>query len=122
MLRKRASSDKFVEFFGDGLANLSLRSPSRATIANMAPGHGSALWPVRSMGDGALSGALGHAPPRALSRLVSATTSRQAQGMRWRNQGAQAARYTDERRARPGTVVSGQPRRAEPAAPDHACP
>ena len=35
MLRKRGVVDKFVEYFGDGLANLPLAD--RATIANMAP-------------------------------------------------------------------------------------
>src|SRR5207302_10130055 len=39
MLRKKGVVDKFVEFFGDGLANLPLAD--RATIANMAPEYGS---------------------------------------------------------------------------------
>ena len=38
MLRKHGVVSKFVEFFGPGLANLSL--PDRATIANMAPEYG----------------------------------------------------------------------------------
>jgi len=38
MLRKHGVVGKFVEFFGPGLANLSL--PDRATIANMAPEYG----------------------------------------------------------------------------------
>ena len=44
--RRRASSGKFVEFYGDGLSALSL--PDRATIANMAPEYGAtiALFPV----------------------------------------------------------------------------
>ena len=38
MLRKQGVVDKFVEFYGDGLANLPLAD--RATIANMAPEYG----------------------------------------------------------------------------------
>jgi aconitate hydratase len=46
MLRKKGVVEKFVEFFGDGLAHLSL--PDRATIANMAPEYGATigLFPV----------------------------------------------------------------------------
>ncbi|MCS6936197.1 MAG: aconitate hydratase AcnA [Candidatus Bipolaricaulota bacterium] len=38
MLRKKGVVDKFVEFYGEGLSQLSL--PDRATIANMAPEYG----------------------------------------------------------------------------------
>lgn len=38
MLRTRGVVDKFVEFFGNGLATLTL--PDRATVANMAPEYG----------------------------------------------------------------------------------
>ncbi|HEY3245897.1 MAG TPA: aconitate hydratase AcnA [Phycisphaerae bacterium] len=38
MLRKKGVVDKFVEFYGPGLASMSL--PDRATIANMAPEYG----------------------------------------------------------------------------------
>ncbi|MGE5123888.1 MAG: aconitase family protein, partial [Acidobacteriaceae bacterium] len=41
MLRKKGVVDKFVEFFGPGLASLSL--PDRATIANMAPEYGATI-------------------------------------------------------------------------------
>ncbi len=41
MLRKHGVVEKFVEFFGDGLATLSL--PDRATIANMAPEYGATM-------------------------------------------------------------------------------
>jgi aconitate hydratase len=41
LLRKKGVVDKFVEFFGDGLANLPLAD--RATIANMSPEFGSTL-------------------------------------------------------------------------------
>lgn len=41
MLRKAKVVGKFVEFFGDGAASLSL--PDRATIANMAPEYGATM-------------------------------------------------------------------------------
>ncbi len=41
MLRKRGVVGKFVEFFGDGVAALTL--PDRATIGNMAPEYGATL-------------------------------------------------------------------------------
>jgi aconitate hydratase len=41
MLRKKGVVDKFVEFYGDGLSNMSL--PDRATIANMAPEYGATM-------------------------------------------------------------------------------
>ena len=46
MLRKRGVVGKFVEFFGDGLANLSLAD--QATIGNMSPEFGStcAIFPI----------------------------------------------------------------------------
>ena len=41
MLRKRGVVGKFVEFYGEGLASLSLAD--RATIANMAPEYGATM-------------------------------------------------------------------------------
>jgi aconitate hydratase len=41
MLRKKGVVDKFVEFFGEGMAALSI--PDRATIANMAPEYGATM-------------------------------------------------------------------------------
>ena len=41
MLRKKGVVDKFVEFYGPGIAALSL--PDRATIANMAPEYGATM-------------------------------------------------------------------------------
>ncbi|MBS0189508.1 MAG: aconitate hydratase AcnA [Phycisphaerales bacterium] len=41
ILRKKGVVDKFVEFFGEGLAALSV--PDRATIANMAPEYGATM-------------------------------------------------------------------------------
>ena len=46
MLRERGVVGKFVEFYGDGLANLPLAD--RATIGNMSPEMGAtcAIFPV----------------------------------------------------------------------------
>jgi aconitate hydratase len=41
MLRKKGVVEKFVEFYGVGLSNISL--PDRATIANMAPEYGATM-------------------------------------------------------------------------------
>ena len=41
MLRKKGVVDKFVEFYGEGLAWMSL--PDRATIGNMAPEYGATM-------------------------------------------------------------------------------
>ena len=41
MLRKKGVVEKFVEFYGPGLASMSL--PDRATIANMAPEYGATI-------------------------------------------------------------------------------
>lgn len=48
MLRKRGVVGKFVEFFGDGVQNLSLAD--RATISNMAPEYGATMgyFPIDS--------------------------------------------------------------------------
>ena len=88
-LRKQGVVDKFVEFFGDGLANLPLAD--RATIANMAPEYGSTcgIFPI----DGEtiryleLSG-------RPSERIELVTAYARTQGL-WRNQGEQPAVYTD---------------------------
>jgi aconitate hydratase len=89
MLRKKGVVDKFVEFFGDGLANLPLAD--RATIANMAPEYGSTcgIFPIdeETIRYLELSGR-----PRPRIDLVSAYAK--AQGM-WRNNGDPAASYTD---------------------------
>ena len=49
MLRKHGVVEKFVEFFGEGMADLSL--PDRATIANMAPEYGATcgFFPIDSV-------------------------------------------------------------------------
>jgi aconitate hydratase len=89
MLRKKGVVDKFVEFFGDGLANLPLAD--RATIANMAPEYGSTcgIFPIDDETIRYLE--LSGRPPERIE-LVRAYAK--AQGM-WRVQGAPPAQYTD---------------------------
>jgi aconitate hydratase len=113
MLRKKGVVDKFVEFFGDGLANLPLAD--RATIANMAPEYGSTcgIFPIdtETMRYLELSGR-----PRERLELVSAYAK--AQGM-WRNQGAMPARYTNELELDLGKV---EPSLAGPRRPQDRVP
>jgi aconitate hydratase len=113
MLRKKGVVDKFVEFFGDGLANLPLAD--RATIANMAPEYGSTcgIFPIdaETVRYLELSGR-----PRERLELVSAYA--RAQGM-WRNEGALPARYTDELALDLGTV---EPSLAGPRRPQDRVP
>jgi aconitate hydratase len=89
MLRKKGVVDKFVEFFGDGLANLPLAD--RATIANMAPEYGSTcgIFPIdkETVEYLALSGR-----PKEQIELVQAYAKHQ--GM-WRENRAPQAAYTD---------------------------
>jgi aconitase A len=90
LLRKKGVVDKFVEFFGDGLANLPLAD--RATIANMAPEYGSTcgIFPIdaETLRYLELSG-------RTRERIALVSAYAKAQGL-WRNEGAPPARYTDE--------------------------
>jgi aconitase A len=113
MLRKKGVVDKFVEFFGDGLANLPLAD--RATIANMAPEYGSTcgLFPIdnETIRYLELSG-------RPRERIDLVTTYAKAQGM-WRNQGAKPARYTDELELDLSTV---EPSLAGPRRPQDRVP
>jgi aconitate hydratase len=89
MLRKKGVVDKFVEFFGDGLANLPLAD--RATIANMAPEYGSTcgIFPIdeETIRYLELSG-------RSRERIDLVQAYAKHQGM-WRTQGQKAADYTD---------------------------
>jgi aconitate hydratase len=89
MLRKKGVVDKFVEFFGDGLANLPLAD--RATIANMAPEYGSTcgIFPIdeETIRYLELSG-------RSKERIDLVTAYAKHQGM-WRTQGQKTADYTD---------------------------
>jgi aconitate hydratase len=89
MLRKKGVVEKFVEYFGDGLANLPLAD--RATIANMAPEYGSTcgIFPIdeETIRYLELTGR-----PKEQVELVAAYAK--AQGL-WRVTGAAAAQYTD---------------------------
>ncbi|MGH8309952.1 MAG: aconitate hydratase, partial [Steroidobacteraceae bacterium] len=89
MLRKKGVVDKFVEFFGDGLANLPLAD--RATIANMAPEYGSTcgIFPIdeETVRYLELSG-------RLREQIDLVTAYAKAQGL-WRVNGAKPATYTD---------------------------
>ena len=89
MLRKKGVVEKFVEYFGDGLANLPLAD--RATIANMAPEYGSTcgIFPIdeETIRYLELTGR-----PREQVELVGAYAK--AQGL-WRLTGAAAAQYSD---------------------------
>lgn len=89
MLRKRGVVDKFVEFFGDGLANLPLAD--RATIGNMSPEFGStcAIFPIDIETIRYLE--LTGRPPEQLA-LVEAYAKHQHL---WRDNGQRAADYTD---------------------------
>ncbi len=89
MLRKKGVVDKFVEFFGDGLANLPLAD--RATIGNMSPEFGStcAIFPIdaETVRYLRLSG-------RGEEHIALIEAYARAQGM-WRENGQAAAQYTD---------------------------
>src|SRR5687767_9868906 len=89
MLRKRGVVEKFVEFFGDGLAQLPLAD--RATIANMAPEYGATcgIFPVdeETLRYLRLTG-------RAEDQIALVREYAKAQGM-WRFDGAPDPEYTD---------------------------
>jgi aconitate hydratase len=89
MLRKKGVVDKFVEFFGDGLAQLPLAD--RATISNMSPEFGStiAFFPIdeETLQYLTLTG-------RSAEQVALVEAYAKAQGM-WRVNGADAAHYTD---------------------------
>ena len=112
-LRKHGVVDKFVEFFGDGLANLPLAD--RATIGNMSPEFGStcAIFPIdeETLRYLRLSGR-----PAELIQLVEDYA--RAQGM-WRIDGATPADYTDVLELDLGTV---EPSLAGPSRPQDRVP
>ena len=89
MLRKKGVVDRFVEFFGDGLANLPLAD--RATIGNMSPEFGStcAIFPIdaETVRYLRLSG-------RTEEQIALVEAYAKAQGL-WRENGQAAAQYTD---------------------------
>jgi aconitate hydratase len=108
MLRKRGVVEKFVEFFGDGLAQLPLAD--RATIANMAPEYGATcgIFPVDDVTLDYLR-LTGRAEPQiALVREYA-----KKQGL-WREDGAADALYTDVLHLDLGSV---QPSLAGPKRP-----
>jgi aconitase A len=113
MLRKKGVVDKFVEFFGDGLANLPLAD--RATIANMAPEYGSTcgIFPIdaETVRYLELSG-------RTRERIELVSTYAKAQGI-WRNQRATPARYSDQLELDLGAV---EPSLAGPRRPQDRVP
>ncbi|MEO8314864.1 MAG: aconitate hydratase AcnA [Pseudomonadota bacterium] len=113
MLRKKGVVDKFVEFFGDGLANLPLAD--RATIGNMSPEFGStcALFPIdeETIRYLTLSG-------RPAEQVALVETYAKAQGM-WRINGQTAADYTDVVELDLGTV---EPSLAGPSRPQDRVP
>ena len=98
ILRKKGVVEKFVEYFGDGLASLPLAD--RATIANMAPEYGSTcgIFPVdeETLRYLELSG-------RPAEQIALVEAYAKAQGM-WRYNGAAAANYTDVIELDLGTV------------------
>jgi aconitate hydratase len=89
MLRKKGVVDKFVEFFGDGLASLPLAD--RATIANMAPEFGSTcgIFPIdeETIRYLELTG-------RPADQVALVEAYAKAQGL-WRTNGMREADYTD---------------------------
>jgi len=113
MLRKKGVVDKFVEYFGDGLASLPLAD--RATIANMAPEYGSTcgIFPIdeETVRYLELSG-------RPRERIDLVTAYAQHQGL-WRNHGEKPAQYTDVLELDLGTV---EPSLAGPRRPQDRVP
>src|SRR5690606_22446894 len=113
LLRKKGVVDKFVEFFGDGLANLPLAD--RATIGNMSPEFGStcAIFPIdeETIRYLRMSGR-----PEEQIALVEAYARHQ--GM-WRVNGAEPASYTDVLELDLGTV---EPSLAGPSRPQDRVP
>jgi len=89
MLRRKGVVDRFVEFFGDGLAALPLAD--RATLANMAPEFGSTcgIFPIdeETIRYLELTG-------RSAEQIALVEAYARAQGM-WRTNGMREADYTD---------------------------
>jgi aconitate hydratase len=113
MLRKKGVVDKFVEFFGDGLASLPLAD--RATIGNMSPEFGStcAIFPVdeETLRYLELTG-------RSADHIAMVKAYAQHQGM-WRENGQPQADYTDVLQLDLGTV---EPSLAGPKRPQDRVP
>jgi aconitate hydratase len=116
MLRKKGVVDRFVEFFGDGLANLPLAD--RATIANMSPEFGStcAIFPIdaETLRYLELTG-------RPVEQIALVAAYAKAQGL-WRENARKPADYTDIVELDLATVepsLAG-PRRPQDRVPLHA--
>jgi aconitate hydratase len=113
MLRKQGVVDKFVEFFGDGLASLPLAD--RATIGNMSPEFGStcAIFPIdeETIRYLELSG-------RPQEQIQLVTDYARAQGL-WRANGQKPADYTDVLELDLATV---EPSLAGPSRPQDRVP
>lgn len=113
MLRKKGVVDKFVEFFGDGLASLPLAD--RATIGNMSPEFGStcAIFPVdeETLRYLELTG-------RSADHIAMVKAYAKHQGM-WRENGQPQADYTDVLELDLGTV---EPSLAGPKRPQDRVP
>jgi len=112
MLRKRGVVEKFVEFFGDGLDQLSLED--RATIANMAPEYGATcgFFPVDADTIKYLK-----ATGRKAERVALVEAYAKAQGM-WRQPGHEPV-FTDVLELDLGTV---EPSLAGPKRPQDRVP
>ena len=113
MLRKHGVVDKFVEFYGDGLATLPLAD--RATIANMSPEFGStvAIFPIdeETLRYLELSG-------RGAQQIALVEAYAKAQGL-WRTNGMREADYTAKLTLDLGTV---EPSLAGPKRPQDRVP
>jgi aconitate hydratase len=108
MLRKRGVVEKFVEFFGDGLAELPLAD--RATIANMAPEYGATcgIFPIDDVTLDYL-----RLTGRSEEQVALVREYALVQGL-WRHEGAADALYTDVLRL---DLASVQPSLAGPKRP-----
>jgi aconitate hydratase len=113
MLRDKGVVGKFVEFFGDGLANLPLAD--RATLANMAPEFGSTcgIFPI----DGETIRYL-ETSGRDADEIALIEAYAKAQGM-WREEGQAEPLYTDTLELDMATVV---PSLAGPKRPQDRIP
>jgi len=99
MLRKKGVVGKFVEFYGPGLANLSLED--MATIANMAPEYGATcgFFPINAETIGYLKGTA-----RAAAQVALVEKYAKAQDMFWTPK-AEEPVFTDTLELDLGTVV-----------------
>jgi len=113
ILRRKGVVDKFVEFFGDGLANLPLAD--RATISNMSPEFGStcAIFPIDEETIRYLKLSGRPAEQVALVEAYARTT-----GL-WRVNGAASADYTAVIELDLGTI---EPSLAGPSRPQDRVP